>query len=548
MVILTSFIFALLLFQTYETEPTNISISPKPKSITFGEDELKISMCALEFSKLKSIHFERVFRQYEQIYTLPKDACKELKFEGETYPVEVLLLSHYGTSIENCFDETYEIHIQETEMSFEVKCPIGIMRAFQTFSQLVEINQTSHIITIKGLPIDIVDSPRFTHRGIMIDTARHYIKVSTIKRIINVMMDIRLNVFHWHISDDDSFPMVSKHYQILSEKGAFDSQMVYTPEDIKDIIEYAEKRGVRVIPEIDNPSHTRAIGISSQFKDILNCFNYSLPTSVENSTRVKGGPPNAVLDPSREKTYELMKGILEDLASYFKDPVIHLGGNKPLLSCWEQSEGLKKMIKEKDMKNFGDVMKLYLKRVKDIFTVAKPNGTAMYWITEDHMLFEYNPYDILQYSGKSANIKGLKDTFPDNKIVLSPVDMLTLDCGFGNGFSVYSPCGEYKTWANIYAFEPSNFGLPEEQILGAEALMWGDTADDTNIESRLWPRMLSLAETLWEEKRKEQVDVIGLVKRLNLFTTKLQSKGLRTMAITPQYCEIHPEECFKKHK
>eukprot|EP00831_Metopus_contortus_P016571 TRINITY_DN16977_c0_g1_i4.p2 TRINITY_DN16977_c0_g1~~TRINITY_DN16977_c0_g1_i4.p2 ORF type:complete len:151 (-),score=32.48 TRINITY_DN16977_c0_g1_i4:242-694(-) len=118
--------------------------------------------------------------------------------------------------------------------------------------------------------------------------------------------------------------------------------------------------------------------------------------------------------------------------------------------------------------------------------------------------------------------------------------------GYGNRYGGNSWCGYMKTWIHMYMFEPTNFNVPENMILGGEVCGWSELFTDFDTELRLWPRVVGMAETLWQPKRTGEVDLINLVKRINSFAEKLNAQGIPTEAISKQYCQLHPEECYKK--
>lgn len=128
-----------------------------------------------------------------------------------------------------------------------------------------------------NLPLVIKDEPAFKHRGIMLDTSRHFLKVSSIIRTIDAMLYNKMNVLHLHLTDGDSFPLFIDSVPELSQFGSFEEDMTYSKQDVLNIVEYGNDRGVRVIPELDTPSHTRAWGLSEKYKDIISCGDLSLP-------------------------------------------------------------------------------------------------------------------------------------------------------------------------------------------------------------------------------------------------------------------------------
>lgn len=533
--ILLTFVFAVLISCEH-------NLLPRPRFMSTGKMTIKIHRCNLEFSGIKGIEYENILKTHKKMFTLPKKLCQ--KSENQ-FPVNIEILESEQKANE-CFDEMYQIQVEEKKIAITIKCPVGLVHALVTLHQLSEFNEESALIEIKEVPINIKDYPRFSHRGIMIDTSRHYLKKSVIERIIEGMMYAKLNVLHWHIVDDDSFPMESKSYPGLAEKGAFSPNLIYKATDIKEIIDYADARGVRVIPEFDNPGHAHGVGMLETLRDIVTCFNTVWPINIEGLYKIHGGPSPGDLDPSMDKSYEVVKNILKDIVSYFKDPFVHLGGDEVAEECWDERPAIKEFMRKNNIPDYLALQTYYIKRVRDMFTQLDNKKKAVYWSNEDTFKVKYKEEDVLQYWGESKNIKQLISTYPNNQYIMSPYDYFYLDCGLGDNFGGVAWCGDFKTWVKMYLFEPTNFGLKESSVLGGEACAWSEMMNSDNVESRLWPRALSLAETFWEPKRTQEVNLTSLVMRLDAFSKRLNKLDIPTMGITGQYCEIHTHECFQK--
>eukprot|EP00829_Urostomides_striatus_P014287 TRINITY_DN4168_c0_g1_i2.p2 TRINITY_DN4168_c0_g1~~TRINITY_DN4168_c0_g1_i2.p2 ORF type:complete len:209 (-),score=34.43 TRINITY_DN4168_c0_g1_i2:91-717(-) len=203
-------------------------------------------------------------------------------------------------------------------------------------------------------------------------------------------------------------------------------------------------------------------------------------------------------------------------------------------------------MKKNNIENYNDLQSYYIGRLRGMISQIDESRRAVYWSDESTFKLKYKSDDILQYWGKSANISKLAQLYPTNKFILSPYDYFYLDCGLGGPFGGNAWCGDYKTWVRMYIFEPTDFGLEESKILGGEACAWSEVMNNDNVESRIWPRAMSLAETLWEQKRTQEVNLPELVKRLDAFSRKLNKLKIPTTGITGQYCEIHAQECFQK--
>jgi len=201
-------------------------------------------------------------------------------------------------------DESYSITVSEGSDSILVKASqyVGAVRALSTVAQMVRKSQGG-LYSVGGLPLVIEDAPRYAYRGFMLDTSRHYFSVDFIKSLMDTLSLAKFSVFHWHIVDDESFPLILHSNPSIAENGAYSKDEVYTNQNVLDIVAYGQKLGLRVVPEFDNPGHTRAIGFDPNFADIIRCFNKDWPYPVPDSYRIRGGPPTGVMDPSSEKTF-----------------------------------------------------------------------------------------------------------------------------------------------------------------------------------------------------------------------------------------------------
>ena len=216
----------------------------------------------------------------------------------------------------NVSQEKYSLIIRESN-TWELSADyyVGFLRGFETFSQLFEEKLSSDNLTvqlvIKGIPIVIDDQPDYLWRGLMIDSSRHFQPMKTLKKMIDGLMFNKMNVLHWHISDEDSFPMDVKTQPELSQYGSVGG--IYSETDVKSLIQYAKTRGVRLIPEIDTPAHTQSWGRSPNLADIIvNC-----------NTEYKGQ-----FDPTLNKTYDVVKNVMQYVNNTFIDNYVHFGGDE----------------------------------------------------------------------------------------------------------------------------------------------------------------------------------------------------------------------------
>jgi len=391
-------------------------------------------------------------------------------------------------------DESYELTVTDSSARLTAPTSLGVLRGLQTFLQLVQITPTG----FAAPAVTIKDQPRFPWRGTMIDVSRHFIPIDVLKRNIDGMAAVKMNVLHWHLSDDQGFRVESKIFPKLTGMGS--DGMFYTQEEIRDFIAYAQERGIRVMPEFDIPGHSR-----SWFLGYPELSSGSGPYTLEG-----GGPGyiDPVMDPTRESTYKFLEKFIAEMAKLFPDQYFHIGGDEVNGKQWDANPKIQAFIHAHGMKNNQDLQAYFNQRLQKI--VAKNHKTMVGW---DEILHPDLPKTIIVQSWRGQ--QSLADAAKQGYSGL---------LSFGYYLDLMWPAARH------YAVDPMADAAatltPEEKgrILGGESCQWAEWVTPENIDSHIWPRNAAIAERLWSPQ--SVTDVASMYARMNAVSLDLEFLGL----------------------
>lgn len=397
--------------------------------------------------------------------------------------------------------EHYALSVDANGVLLKADGQTGVIRGLATLLQLVE-NGTKGF-QFAGARID--DYPRFPWRGLLLDPARHFVRVETLKRQIDAMEAVKMNVLHLHLSDYEGFRLESKAFPKLQEtaNGEF-----YTQEEMKDLISYAADRGVRILPEFDMPGHSGS--------EVKAYPELGTPTDKE---------PDGVMDPSRESTYKFLETFLDEMTKLFPDAYYHMGGDEVGGESWMANPNIKAFMKEKGFKDKVQLQAYFTNRVKKMLD---DRGKIM--IGWDEILNPKLQGDVMVQSWRSFDMtaKTAQGGYP---LIVSNgyyLDMLTP----ASKHYLIDPTEKTGVeQAVVDEKKVEKIVLTDEQkakFLGGEACMWGEIATDEMIDSRNWPRSAAIAERYWSPSSMRDVDDMN--RRLIIIDNYLATQGLNQHA------------------
>jgi hexosaminidase len=390
-------------------------------------------------------------------------------------------------------DESYSLVVTQSQIRLDANTPAGVMRGLETLLQLVDKDEHGY-----GIPaLEITDSPRYPWRGLLLDVSRHWEPVDVVERTLDGMAAVKLNVFHWHLSDDQGFRFESKVYPKLQGMGS--DGHFYTQNQIKDVIAYARDRGIRVVPEFDIPGHSTSW-----------CVGYPELASAPGPYTIERhfGVFEPTLDPTREEVYTFLDHFIGEVASVFPDHYIHIGGDEVNPKQWDANPNIQAFMKAHGIAN-DDALQAYFNT--RLLAIAKKHGKSI--IGWDEVLTPNLPKDVVVQSWRGGAALG----------VAAKAGHATI---LSNGYYLDA----FKTAADHYAVDPLGVAPPDltpaqkKLIMGGEVCMWGEYVNPVNVDSRIWPRAAAVAERLWSPANV--TDVNSMYRRLAILDAHLAAYGL----------------------
>lgn len=468
-----------------------ISLIPHPKSLEIKEGRATIDYGAYLLT-------DNRFSQIASIIKEEFDAATTIKLSGNNFPIQFIYL-------ESASDEGYRLNVTQEGIKIFAKSPAGAFYGYQTLKQLfpVDFFKSNGSVSSMELPcLSIADEPRFAWRGLHLDCCRYFHSVEAVKHYLDIMALHKMNTFHWHLTDDQGWRIEIKKYPKLTSVGAFRKETMkghflhkmgydgtphggfYTQEEAKEIVEYAAKRFITIVPEFELPGHAQAaIAAYPEFG------NSEKPLEVYTTWGVIPHIFNV-----EDRTLEFFKDVLDEIMEIFPGQYIHIGGDEAPKAEWKSSPSAQARIKSEGLKNEEELQGWIVKYIDEY--VSKHNRRILGW---DEIL-DGNPSKsatVMSWRGESG---GIRASQLGHDVVMAPNTYCYFDYYQKKGGEPLA-IGGFIPIKKVYAWEPCSDKIPEKyhkHIIGAQANIWCEYIK--NIEHAIymaWPRACALSEVQW---------------------------------------------------
>lgn len=413
-------------------------------------------------------------------------------------------------------DESYHLDIQKNKITINATNDLGALHALETLLQLLQNDSKSFYFPVSK----ISDFPRFTWRGLMIDASRHFQPVDVIKRNLDGLAAMKMNVFHWHLVDDQGWRIETKKHPKLIELAS--DGLYYTQEEIRNIVKYADERGILIVPEIDVPGHGSAIltAYPEIGSKVITLTGGTAEKNIEGTAistygiERNAGIFSPTLDPSNPKTYKILSELFDEVCPLFPGAYFHIGGDENEGKDWDANPKIQEFKKKHNLKTNHELQTYFTMQLAPM--LKKHGKQLMGW---EEILTKDLSKEAIVHSWRGPNEgvaagQSLVDAVKKGyKTVLS------------NGYYIDLMYPVASHYLNDPMPKGADLSAEEKaRILGGEATMWTELTTPETIDSRIWPRTAAIAERLWSAENI--TDLASMRKRLDNVSFRLEELGL----------------------
>jgi hexosaminidase len=489
--------------------PATLNLMPVPKTMAVESGKMLLTgefRIGVHAEKTDTILYKAVNRMYQHLNKLTGLYLKQeyiTSADANDSSAMIIRVKHKaGLTIG--MDESYQISIRNGKTVLEADNTVGALHGLETMIQLLAVDEDGYYFPL----VTINDAPRFVWRGLMIDVSRHFMPADLIKRNIDAMSAVKMNVLHLHLSDDQGFRVESKLFPKLHGEGS--NGEYYTQIQIRDMISYAAERGILIVPEFDMPGHaTSWFAGYPELATTPGVYKAGSPYKIDRSKPLDLGSimkvvqtaPFPTFSPTKESVYAFLDRFIGEMSTLFPAPYFHIGADENNGVTWRQDSVVVAFMRKNHFANTHDMQAYFVSRVQK--SVAKYGKTMIGW----DELFSKNlaKNTIVQvWSPRSAPTLAQQVRAQGNPVIISK--------------------GLYLDYF-LPAYIHYSLEFPAEDILGGEAAQWTEIANAENLETRMWPRAAAVAERFWSPR--EVRDSIDMYRRLFIESDRLAEAGLR---------------------
>lgn len=505
-------IILLILFGcTKETpKPIEPNIIPKPNSVIVKEGSFILS----NKTSLQPIS------EFQNVANFLDDYLHK-KYRLNLYPSipENRIIFLFDNTIKN--EEGYKLSINKNKIQIEAKTPKGAFYAVQSLIQLLPVKTDKKEIAIQCLEIE--DAPRFSYRGMHLDVARHFFSVAFIKKYINLMAMLKMNTFHWHLTEDQGWRIEIKKYPKLQEIAAFRDETLighysdqphqfdgkkygrfYTQEEIKDIVKYASERQITVIPEIEMPGHSQA-AIAAYPE--LGC------TGEQVEVATKWGVFEEIYCP-KESTFKFLEDVIDEVIELFPGKYIHIGGDEAPKTNWKKCRNCQKLIKKEGLKDEHELQSYFITRMEKYINSKGKQIIGWDEILEGGLAPNAT---VMSWRGTNGAVQAVKEK---HDVILTPGSHCYFDHYQSDNENEPLAIGGFLPLEKVYRFNPIPKELTKDEakyVLGAQGNVWTEyIPTPEKVEYMAFPRAIALSEVVWSSsENKNYTDFINRLEHFN---------------------------------
>ena len=501
--------------QSIAIEPNIIPI-PLSQTIHNGvfimDKNVKVT-ADLQLSEVSN-YFESYLREKYQIIFSKEKELKNIIFTIDT-------------TISN--KEGYYLKIEDNRISISSKTQKGAFYAVQSLLQLLPVKTTSKSIAVQCL--EIKDEPSFVYRGMHLDVARHFFSVDFIKKYINLMSMLKMNTFHWHLTEDQGWRIEIKKYPKLQEIAAFRNETLighysdqphkfdgkkyggfYTQEEIKDIVKYASIRQITIIPEIEMPGHSQA-AIAAYPE--LGCKGKPIEVAT------KWGVFDEIYCP-KESTFKFLEDVIDEVVALFPGKYIHIGGDEAPKNRWKNCEHCQKLIKTENLKDEHGLQSYFITRMEQYINSKGKQIIGWDEILEGGLAPNAT---VMSWRGTKGAIQAAREK---HNVILTPGSHCYFDHYQSTNENEPLAFGGFLPLEKVYSFNPIPEELTKEEsnyVLGAQGNLWTEyIPTPEQAEYMAFPRAIALSEVVWSANKNK--NYTNFVKRLEYFNKRLDAMNV----------------------